>query len=219
MWGPWFFSRKEGLRTTWTFRALVLVGFIALALLTRSVWEPGVGRSLVCEERTPIADAILIDNLDWQYLVFERAARLYKAGVSPRVIVPVPAAAEPGRASIEERIVDVMTQGARLPHTEHVPVTLDEPISLNVARQVRQFVTRERIRSVTLVSPGFRSRRSFLVYENALKEAGVTVSCVPVFGPRTPEDWTSSWHGLQEVMLQLIKLQYYRFYVLPFLGS
>ena len=28
--------------------------------------------------------------------------------------------------------------------------------------------------------------------------------------------WTESWHGIQEVVEQWLKLQYYRLYVLPF---
>jgi hypothetical protein len=28
--------------------------------------------------------------------------------------------------------------------------------------------------------------------------------------------WTGSWHGIEDVIEQLIKLQYYRLYVLPF---
>ena len=218
-WGTWFFARKERLRTTWRFRVIALVGLVALGVLTRGWWIPGIGRGLACQERTSVADAILVDDLDWDYLVYERAARLYNAGLSKRVIVPFIAPGEASGISVEERIVDVMIQAARLRNAEHVVVRANEPISLNVAYQVREFLAKQGIRSVTLVTPGFRSRRSFIVYQTALNQVGVTVSCVPVFGPRTPEDWTSSWHGIQEVVLQFVKLQYYRFYVLPFLAS
>jgi hypothetical protein len=39
---------------------------------------------------------------------------------------------------------------------------------------------------------------------------------VPVFGTTTPENWTGTWHGIQDVALQFLKLSYYRMYVLPF---
>jgi hypothetical protein len=37
---------------------------------------------------------------------------------------------------------------------------------------------------------------------------------VPVFGVNTPKNWTQTWHGIQGVTEQWLKLQYYRFYVL-----
>jgi hypothetical protein len=31
-------------------------------------------------------------------------------------------------------------------------------------------------------------------------------------------NWAQSWHGIQGVSEQFLKLQYYRFYVLPFVA-
>jgi hypothetical protein len=73
-----------------------------------------------------------------------------------------------------------------------------------------------RIRSVIAVSPLFRSRRSSLVYSAVLGAAGISVSCEPVGGNRSVETWTHTWHGMQDVLEQWIKLQYYKRYVLPF---
>jgi len=67
---------------------------------------------------------------------------------------------------------------------------------------------------VIVVSPGFRSRRSQLVYSRVFGEAGIATSCVPVFGARTPENWTQTWHGFEEVAEQFIKLQYYQLFVM-----
>ena len=71
---------------------------------------------------------------------------------------------------------------------------------------------------VIVVTPAFRSRRSVLVYRTVLRPAGIEVHCVPVVGTYRPDNWTSSWHGIQDVTEQFIKLQYYRFYVLPLGG-
>ena len=98
-----------------------------------------------------------------------------------------------------------------------IPVREREPIAFGVAHQVRSFLVQNRIRSVILVSPGFRSRRSFLVHKAVLGEIGITVGCVPVFGElATPQTWARTWHGTQTVVEQFAKLQYYRFYILPF---
>jgi hypothetical protein len=71
-----------------------------------------------------------------------------------------------------------------------VPIGQVEPISLNAARDIRDFMVRERIRSVFVISPLFRSRRSSLVYSAVLGAAGINVSCEPVGGTRSVETWT-----------------------------
>jgi hypothetical protein len=81
---------------------------------------------------------------------------------------------------------------------------------------VRRFAERERIRSVLLVAPLFRSRRSALVYAAALGDAGVDSTCQPAKGLYDDGSWMQSWHGIEDVVEQWIKLQYYRLYVLPF---
>jgi hypothetical protein len=82
-----------------------------------------------------------------------------------------------------------------------------------VARQLRDRLTREGVRTVTVVSPSLRSRRSAMIYATAFAPA-IAVRCVPVVGFNTPDNWTRRWHGIQEVGLQFLKLQYYRFWVL-----
>jgi hypothetical protein len=40
------------------------------------------------------------------------------------------------------------------------------------------------------------------------------VYCAPVFVGARLEDWAQSWHGIEEVGSEFVKLQFYRFYVL-----
>jgi hypothetical protein len=216
-WGNLFFRKRECLKTTWTFRiALVLLGTFLL-LSTRNLWAPPFARTLTCQEHLASADAILIENLGQEYLLFERAADLHNAGYGSRVLVPTSSSADLEAPTLEKIIDDVMIQIAHLKSVETVPVRLQfEPISLNIAYQIRDFLEAEHIRSVLLVTSGFRARRAALTYEALLGERGVTVFCVPVFGTTTPENWTRTWHGIQEVALQFLKLYYYRLYILPF---
>src|SRR2546425_12209069 len=78
--GPW---------TTWKFRLAMGSGLLLLVLLTRGFMVSTIGRHLVCDEQRGSADAILVDNFDVNYLLFERAAALYREGASSRVLVPV----------------------------------------------------------------------------------------------------------------------------------
>src|SRR5687768_12797204 len=81
--------RTEHIRTTWKFR----FGFIALVVvlmwLTHGWWTVTVARGLVCDANAAPSDAILVENFDSNYLVFERAANLRRAGFAPRVLIPV----------------------------------------------------------------------------------------------------------------------------------
>ena len=95
-----------------------------------------------------------------------------------------------------------------------IPIDAVEPISLNAANQIRDALLKENIKSVVVVSPAFRSRRSMLVYDAVLTPAGIRAGCAPVHGLRSPENWTDTWHGIQGVVEQFGKLQYYRFWVL-----
>ena len=214
-WGRHFFYRKEVWKTTWTFRLSVLLVFIVIALLTRNVLADRIGKSLVCEERADRSDAILVENFDPEYLEFERAATLKNAGIASRVFVPVSGSADPDYPDASSNgIVEEFARVARLTDLTPIPIHQTEPITLNAAIDVRDFLVKEHIRSVVFVTPGFRSRRSVLVYEKIFTPAGIKFGCVPVFGNQTPDNWTTSWHGIQDVILQLGKLQYYRFYVL-----
>jgi hypothetical protein len=193
----------------------VLFVVLVIALLTRSLLADRIGKSLVCEEHADRSDAILVENFDPEYLTFERAATLKNAGVASRVLVPEFASADLDSPEASSTgVVDAFARIARLANLIPIPVRQTEPITLNVARDVRDFLLKEHIRSVVFVTPGFRSRRSVLVYEKIFTPAGIKFECVPVFGIQTPDNWTTSWHGIQDVILQFAKLQYYRFYVL-----
>jgi len=174
-----------------------------------------VGESLVCPAQTRRADAILIENFDPDYLLFERAQTLQHAGLAPRVFVPTHATPDGELSRVESGFNDVMVRIARLDPPEIIPVIAIEPISLNAAVQIRAVLTKQHVKSVMVLAPGFRSRRSFLVYRSILGPAGIDVSCVPVFGESTPQNWSGTWHGIQEVAEQFLKLQYYRLYALP----
>jgi hypothetical protein len=216
-WTRHFVYRSERLRTTWRFR----VGLVALLLismwLTEDWWSVAIERSLACEANGAPSDAILIENFANEYLLFERATMLQRTGLAGRVIVPVEAdknTLQPDPVALGT--AKLMAEIARLEAMEIVPVLEVEPISLNAARDILRFVQSQRIRSVTVLSPNLRSRRSALVYEATLGRAGITILCDPV---PTQRAWTLTWHGIQNVAEQWLKLQYYRLYVVPFLSA
>jgi uncharacterized SAM-binding protein YcdF (DUF218 family) len=213
-WHRHLFYRKESWKTTWKLKlsvaALVVVGVAG----SRVFLAERLAQSLVCVENSPPSDALLLENFDPVYLVFERAQALREAGIASRVFVPVIIEDADIRNSVGKGFVEVMSRIARLPETDIIPVHQEEPISLNAAQQIKDFLLKKHIKSIVVVAPAYRSRRSELVYGAVLRPAGIAVGCVPVFGTTEVGNWTQTWHGIQEVAEQFAKLQYYRLYVL-----
>ena len=192
-----------------------MVSVIVTAWLIQGWSATRIGESLICQPGARPADAILVDNLESNYLLFERAAALQRAGLAPTVFIPVQTSSAAVGTSVSEEIVEVMVRKARIRDADQVRVDETEPVSLSVAQQIGDFFVMRRVKSVILVTPGFRSRRTTLVYQAVLQSMGIDSSCVPVFRARGREEWTRTWHGIQDVALQFVKLQYYRLYVLP----
>jgi uncharacterized SAM-binding protein YcdF (DUF218 family) len=214
-WHSHFFYRKQVLKTTWKFRLLFVLVLIAIFIVPHRFWAGQIGNSLVCKKQIEPSDALLLENFDLNYHVFERAAALQKAGVASRALVPSLVTVKPsGVLESSMRVTRLVAQTAKLETFDLIPVREIEPITQNAARQIRDFLKKENIKSVVFVTPGFRSRRSELVFDEELTAHGIRVGCSPVFANVNPENWTSTWHGMQQVIEQFFKLQYYRFYVL-----
>jgi len=218
-WRRHFFHTKKSTRTTWRFRVGTLIVAILIAMMTRGLWTNQIGESLVCTDKPRPSDILLLENFDPNYLVFERAAELEKAGFASRALIPVEASDDPAVPNpVSKGIAELMARQARLGPLEILPIHETEPISLTAAFQIRAHLTKQHIRSVIVVAPGFRSRRSSLVHRTVLGDTGMQVSCTPVFGRTTPESWMHTWHGIQDVTQEFFKLQSYRFYVIPVLS-
>src|SRR5688572_30095258 len=163
-WFRHFVYRKESWRTTWKLRLGVLVFAFGILFLTRPFWTVRLAQGLVCTEHAPNSDALLLENFDQDYLVFERAEVLRRSGLASRVLVPITASDGLKPNTVDAETAGVMARVAHLPAFEPIPIQLKEPISLNAAYQIRDFLLRKNVRSVVVVVPGFRSRGSTLVY-------------------------------------------------------
>jgi hypothetical protein len=189
---------------------------IVVAALFRSSLLVAFGRTLVCKDERPPASNVVLDAIDNDFGLFRRGAELERAGLVSRVFVPVAISEEQDAATAAQEGAAVSARVAGLSRWQIIPVVIQEPISINAAYRVRDVLLGEGVASVTLVSNGFRSRRSEMIYRSVLEERSISTRCMPVFGTVNPLTWTQTWHGIQDVGLQFLKLQYYRFCVLPF---
>jgi len=206
------------LRRSWKLALGLLVVILATTLTSR-FWTAQIAQSLTCAESRAPSDAMLVENFDPHFLLFERAAALENEGLAALTLVPVETSREPNVANpVSFGIAEVMARQARLRRWRPIFIGITEPISLNAALQMRPQLRAHGITSITVVTPRFRSRRSLLVYGTTFGPYGIAVRCIPVPGELRTERWTQTWHGIQEVTEEFIKLQYYRFYVMPFVS-
>jgi hypothetical protein len=175
-----------------------------------------IGGCLVCKSEPAPAELIVIDNLETDYLAFEKARELIDASLGDHVLIPVKVGRN-GRDPnlVSRRFIEVMCEVAGLESAEIFTVTHFEPISLNVAEQVRKRFEKRPVNSIGVVSPMFRSKRTNLIYEEVFNPLGVKIHCIPTTNPSINTDnWWKTFHGIQEVVLQFLKLQYYRILLL-----
>jgi hypothetical protein len=214
-WTRHLFYRRESWRTTWKLRLSLLAFIVILVPVTRGWWAPAIAGSLVCTEQTEKSDAFLLENFDPDYLVFERTTTLQRAGAATTAFVPVQKDGGTGDPNmISAGVANLMAKVSWLQSMEFIPIREEEPISLNAARQIRDVLVSRNVKSIIVVTPGFRSRRSFLVYDSVLRPAGIRVGCAPILGTKRKDNWTHTWHGIQDVAEQFVKLQYYQLWVL-----
>src|SRR5215470_2832399 len=196
----------------------VLLGVVICVggYVTRQTWLRFIADSLICHASEAPSDAILVDLVEQNHLLFERAHQLQAKGLASTVLVPI-FTSEGGAAanSVALGFVDVMCRVAQVSDCTPFPASASEPFSLNLARHAAEELRERRIHSVLMVTAGFRSRRAATVYSEVLRPFGITVHCQPVFGRRTPDNWFDSTHGIEDVVLQTAKLLYYQLHVMP----
>jgi len=198
-------------RTTWKLRLLLISVLLIVLVCTQRWWIPLLARNLVSDTGVGNPDLILVDNLDLDYQLFEKAARLTRSGVAGMVLIPVFTSGQDSERldDFSLGIADAMIRVARLDKAHFIPIKAIEPITLNAARQVGDFLKGTDVRKVLLLTSGFKSRRLHLIFSKVLGELGIETYCLPVWNSQQPENWTTTWHGIQEVFLQYAKLAYY----------
>src|SRR3989442_5667415 len=150
-WRRHLFCRKETVRTTWKLRFALLIIVLLAFSATRGFWALAIAQSLVCKEDNLASDVVFVENLDKDYLLFERAARLQAAGTASRIVVAVPFSGDGGANPLSKGIAELMSRTARLQDPEFLLVQEIEPITLNTAYQLRDFLGRKQFKSGPVV--------------------------------------------------------------------
>jgi hypothetical protein len=109
----------------------------------------------------------------------------------------VPAGQDSGTPNyISQAIAEVMARHARMAAWEPLPISEVEPISLNAAFQIRQYLLRENVKSLIVVTGGLQPAL-FADLSNGSGRTRSLVRCDPVFGgrPRTLGQYLARYPG------------------------
>jgi len=85
------------------------------------------------------------------------------------------------------------------------------PATLTSAKAAIEVLAGERVKSVILVSPGFHTRRSYLVYQSLGEPLQILIYPHASFDGHNHglDKWWTQWHGVHDFIEQSIKLVYY----------
>jgi len=86
---------------------------------------------------------------------------------------------------------------------------IDSPITLTEARVVAEAISKDEIKSAILLSPGFHTRRSYLVYQYACNPFQIKIFPYACFDSYQLDHWWSQERGLRHFTTELLKLAYY----------
>jgi len=83
------------------------------------------------------------------------------------------------------------------------------PITLTAARGALEAISKEDVKSAILLSPGFHTRRSFLVYQHLCLPFRIKIFPSACFNSYQLDHWWSQEGGLRDFAEEFFKLAYY----------
>lgn len=212
-----FFVRREVRRLRLRFKMGLLIIILGTAWLSGPAWLPWVSDPLVAPYSGTPTEAIVAEG--WFALDEDLArdiARICRS--DQRVYVIVNEKAEdfygfeldrPGQSRRNLARAGVDTSRAIILLMAHTP---DVPGNTALyAAQLRDRLRKDGVRSFTLVTDSFHSRRSYLIYSRIFAGSGVAMDCYPAPLGFDRSNWWRRTSGMQYVMAEYIKLGYYLF--------
>lgn len=87
---------------------------------------------------------------------------------------------------------------------------IHHPVTLAAARGAMAALSKEEnVKSAVLLSKGFHTRRSFLVYQHAGLPYGIKIYPAACFNAYPLDRWWLHEHGARDFVMELLKLAYY----------
>jgi uncharacterized SAM-binding protein YcdF (DUF218 family) len=187
--------------------ALLLVGYVfRTPLLTR------LAKSWVVDESVAHADAIIVLGGRPDLRPIE-AARLYHAGVAPRILymdVKLTLAAEKGQSLSEREITRRVLLSNDVPKTAMVAVGYRVTSTYDESRAVRAWLETNAAKSILISTDLFHTRRAKWIFSKQLKGTGVEVHASAIaLNEYGASDWWQHKEGLITFPREFVKSIYY----------
>lgn len=190
--------------------ALVLGGAL---ILTRSLWLPLPARALVVQDRPRKAALLFVlsGHLIWRAPL---AARLYREGYAPRVLVTGSGYSDYFLLLSGESLTDAEVAGRVLARLGVDPgamvlVKAGGTSTYEEALILREYVDAHAVGSVLVVTSNFHSRRARWIFRKVLGPRPVDLVFVEAETTFSPGDWWRREEGLITVANEYTKLAYY----------
>lgn len=214
-----FFVRREVRRLRLRFKVGLIAVVFGAAWLSAPVWLPLAVDPLVAPYAGAPTEAIVAEG--WfalDHSMAKEIARICRSGQRVYVIVNEKAEVEddygfkldrPGQSRLNLARAGVDTSRTTILLMSRPP---DIPGNTALyAVQLRDRLQRDGIRSFTLVTDSFHSRRSCLIYSRAFAGSGIAIDCYPAPLGFDRRNWWRKSSGMQYVMAEYVKLVYYLF--------
>lgn len=193
---------------------MAVIAAVALMYPMRIVILRDVGIFLVVRDQLSPSDIIFVLNGDPNTRPFE-AARLWRAGFSPRVVIARAADSALSRAGVVPNTTDLCISA--LEHSDVPPSYISQITSargvtstFDEARLLRDFVIENGIRRVIVVTSTFHTRRARWIISKELRGTPASLLMWPVGDPKYDEgNWWREEDGLIAVQNEYLKLLYY----------
>jgi len=86
---------------------------------------------------------------------------------------------------------------------------IHDPITLTAARGAMETISKEDVKSAILISPGFHTRRSYLIYQHLCIPLQIKIYPSACFNSYQLDHWWSQEGGLRDYAAEVLKLAYY----------
>jgi hypothetical protein len=199
------------------------VGLAAILLLLASgscdtfLLDAGRFMAPVDDRMDGTADIVVLEGIGHiERELVARAAGMVSSGKARRMVVVLNRVPEDNPSVETEAPLSVVQKalgGLGLDDTSCriIVTSFRHPLTFTSAKEVMQVLAGEGVRNVILISPGFHTRRSYLVYQSIGEPLQIRIYPYASFDGHNHglDKWWTQWHGVYDFIEQGIKLLYY----------
>ncbi len=199
---------------------LIILAIIIIQLIAyRQYILTSVGKYLIYQESIQKADVIVILANREETIVRARGgADLYNKGLATAIFIPRMKRMD-GLEEIKKRgifirenrdLTIIVLEGLGVPLAAIETSTQEVTSTREEAAEVLNFIAKKGHKSVLLVTSKYHSRRTYLIFKDALKKRKVNVISAPSpYGSYNPEGWWKREKDWKRVILEYQKLLLY----------